>query len=198
MGWSFAINKQHSKRNEVDRLVAWQKSDDAVWPLVDHRLVGDRLWMVVKHHETGEISPALYLLQSGYPDMGWGHKLVNYMEYVDMPLSLLSMLPPGDSPEKSEWRELVRKHHGEIAEKRQRVRNIAVGDMFVWGGGRIVVQQPLPDGQQFTVAHEILRKGEWVQCKQYRAKRTELASLPPFKAPEPTAPVPAEQTALFA
>jgi hypothetical protein len=118
---------------------------------------------------------------------------------VDMPLSLLSMLPPGDSPEKSEWRELVRKHHGEIADKRRRARRIAVGDMFLWDGGRIVVQQPLPDGQQFTVVHETLRNGEWMQCKQYRAKRTVLASLPRFNDCETTVtPAPTEQTALFA
>jgi hypothetical protein len=107
MGWSYAIDKSHNKAAEVNRLVAWQKSADAVWRLVEHRLVGNHLWMIVKHTGTGEISPALYLIQSGWPHHGWGHKSVSERDEVDMPLSLLALLPPTEDPSEIAWRERV-------------------------------------------------------------------------------------------
>lgn len=184
MGWSFACDTKHGKVDEVARLVSWQKSADAVWTLVDHRVVRNHLWMVVKHTKTGEVEPALYLLQPGWPQHGWGHKSVSHTDQCDMPLSLLSMLPPTQDARQNEWREAVRQHHRAVAEQRIRSRTIAVGDKFVWNEGRLVVQAIHPGGKHFSVVYEIERNGEWWGCNQYRAKRSVLAKLPAFEDPK--------------
>ncbi|MCO4087495.1 MAG: hypothetical protein HEQ17_00515 [Limnohabitans sp.] len=179
MGWSYAIDKSHNKAAEVNRLVAWQKSDDAVWRLVEHRLVGNHLWMIVKHTGTGEISPALYLIQSGWPHHGWGHKSVSERDEVDMPLSLLALLAPTEDPSEIAWRERVEQHHQEAASTRKRARSIKAGDTFQWNGDRLKVVNAHSDNRHFSVEHEIFKNGEWLYCSTYRAKRSVLAALQP-------------------
>lgn len=209
MGWSFAIDLAHKKDAEVARLVRWQQSADAFWPLVDHRVVGNHLWMVVRNRDTGATHAALYLIKSGFPTEGWGHKSVSHIEYLDCPNALLALLSPPENEAETRWREAVKERHAEQAAKRRAALAVKIGDAFAWNGGRLLVISVEESGTHLTVKHQIQRKGKWWDCETYRAKRSTLAALVPFEntnKPTSTAENPQEpkgsgeldQQALFA
>ena len=183
MGWSFFIDPRRGKKDRVDDLVNRQKAADAEWRYVDHSVVGNNLWMVVKHSQTGLQEVSLVLLQAGDESHGWGYKYVNHREGVDIPLSLLLQLSPDDSSGELTWRDAVKRHHKEKSDLRKYAKSITVGRKFALKGGRMVVKQAYPGNADFYVGIEIQNPtGEWMQTGCYKASRKELSKLPPFVA----------------
>lgn len=127
MGWSFACDPKVGKADIVKQLKNegfsrhWMEGVE----IVATRVVGNNVWQVLKSPD-GKLGITLTLLQSGYPEMGWGWKSIDETHgpnEKDCPLSFLDMVPdPGSYA--TAWRAGVREYHAQQRTKTQ----LKVGD----------------------------------------------------------------------
>jgi hypothetical protein len=111
MGWSFScINV--GKKAHVAELTSQAHFGAALTPL-EHRVVGNHLWQLVRVEATGRLTIFLDLLAKEKGG-GWGNKGLSEQSgpyHYDCPLSLLDKASPTDSEYALAWRKKVRAHH---------------------------------------------------------------------------------------
>lgn len=122
MGWSFSSN--NTKQQEIDSILSDIGASNT---LRKHAIRGNNLWMLVDTQDTTVI--VLALLESGYLDSGYGHKILDEScgpHVVDCPLSWLDLAPMPAGKYAAGWRDSVRAFHAKAQAKRQ----MAVGQVW--------------------------------------------------------------------
>jgi hypothetical protein len=164
MGWSFST-LNIGKKETVAQLTSKEQFGTNLTPL-EHRVVGNHLWQLVRIESTGRLAIFLDLLAKEKGG-GWGNKGLSEdcgPCHYDCPLSLLSKASPVTEGYAVEWREKVRRHHAEKADKPRPVAGLIVQ----YGGNAYRLLSPAGP-----------RKG-WI-CErttsgaQYRLKAAQLA-----------------------
>ena len=134
MGWTFNCSRSFGKKELVAELRQQARFGECQ-RMIKSSAVGNHHWYVAEILATGERYIGLDLMQSGYPDHGWGYK--DMTEgcgpcYYDCPLGFLDLVPNVPEPYGAEWREKVRAHH---ASRLAKLRNPhKPGDMVSYGG----------------------------------------------------------------
>ena len=134
MGWLFSCNRGHDKATLVAELRRPSRYGDKQ-RLLKSTVVGNNHWYVAEILATGERYIGLDLMQSGYPDHGWGYKdLCESMgpNQVNCPLGFLDLVPNIPEPYGAAWRERVKAYHAQRSAKRRNPPK--QGDMVVYGG----------------------------------------------------------------
>lgn len=126
MGWSFSCDRNHDKAALIAELRNPRRYGSQ--KLIKSSVVGNHHWYVAEITEgpnAGKRYIGLDLMQSGYPQHGWGYKdLTASMGpcAVDCPIGFLDLAPDSGGFETA-WREKVRAHHARKAERRAEQRN---------------------------------------------------------------------------
>lgn len=111
MGWSFSMI-DIGKSATVSMLVSKEQFGTQYTPL-EHRVVGNHLWQLVRIEVTGRLTIFLDLLAKerggGWANKGMSEDSGPY--HYDCPLSLLDKASPTTGGYAAEWREKVRAHH---------------------------------------------------------------------------------------
>lgn len=117
MGWLFAYHDV-GKKAFIAELTSKEQFGAALTP-IEHRVVGNNLWQLVRIESTGRLIITLDLIakQRG---AGWGNKGMSEDAgpcEINCPLSLLNKASPVTEGYAVEWRERVRRHHAAKAAK---------------------------------------------------------------------------------
>lgn len=115
MGWTFSCD--NTKQEEIDSILNGFVEGYSVRK---HSLRGNHLWMIVDTPDYAFIG--LALLQSGHPDPGYGHKILDESmgpSALDCPVSWLDEVPvPPHGTYAAGWREEVRANHARQNQKK--------------------------------------------------------------------------------
>lgn len=146
MGW----DEPHrmTKAEVVDRLLSRFRRDNQ---LLDHALVGNHLWMAVKHTD-GQTYVGLALLQKTVSS--YAYKIIDeVMEpyYYDCPSRIVEAA--SENPPQGNWRSLWQKVKQDRRDERKRSRAESYP-------GRIVTLQ----GKRYRLVSQLGRKGWIVEC----------------------------------
>lgn len=118
MGWSFSCDRNHNKAALVQKLRDPKRY--GAQRLIKSSVVGNHHWYVAEL-PGGLRYIGLDLMQSGYPQHGWGYKDMSASMgpcAVDCPIGFLDLAPDSGGYETA-WREKVRAYHARRAEKRR-------------------------------------------------------------------------------
>ena len=143
MGWLFACNRNHDRQACIEELRRPSRYGEGQ-RLLKSTVVGNHHWYVAEIIATGERYIGLDLMQSGYPQHGWGYKDMTESCgpcYYDCPLGFLDLVPNVPEPYGAEWREKVRQHHAKRADKRRNPPK--PGDLVSYGGTTYTLVQNL-------------------------------------------------------
>ena len=164
MGWLFMNNLQE-KADIVEHLV--KGIGDRY---VEHRVVGNHAWFLVKDEITGNKLIVLALLSKS--SNGWGYKDIDETMgpyHYDCPLTLLAKADPPMGAYATEWRNKVRAHR---AKKAKRI-TLGPGAHVLFGGFEYELVVPagprkgwhvrrVSDGAAFRMPASYLTKAEVV------------------------------------
>jgi hypothetical protein len=166
MGWTFSYTDVGRKAH-IEYLTSAKHFSEGYTPL-EHRVVGNNVWQLVRIDATGRKMITLDLIAKQRGE-GWGYKgLTEDMGPVEVncPLSLLNKASPVTEGYAVEWREKVRRYHAAQAAYRKAKKP---GTVVVYGG----VEYTL-------VAPDRWRRGRWsaisaADGQTYSMKATQLA-----------------------
>lgn len=148
MGWSFSYETDRSAYiAEITAPSQWSGVE-----VVQQRLAGNHLWLLLRRTATGRKFIGLILLAKERGG-GWGSKDLSedmHPYYYDCPLSLLEAADEPESQDAATWRAKVREYH---ARKR---RVFEAGNIVEFGGHTYRLDEKLPGrrGWHVTRLHD--------------------------------------------
>jgi hypothetical protein len=149
MGWLFAYHDV-GKKAFVAELTSKEQFGAALTP-IEHRLVGNNLWQLVRIESTGRLTIYLDLIAK-QKDAGWGNKGMSEDAgpcEVNCPISLLNRVSPVTEGYAVEWRERVRAHHAEKGAKLK----LGVGTVVEYGGEKYRLTYPAGPRKGWNCEH---------------------------------------------
>lgn len=164
MGWSFA-HIDIGKQAHIEQLTS-QEAFSPGYTHLEHRLVGNHVWHLLRIEATGRLMISLDLIAKAKHE-GWGSKGMSEDSgpcYYDCPLSLLNKASPVTEGYAVEWREKVRAHH---AAKTSKPRLVA-GQVVKYGPGEYRLVSSA--GPRLGWTCESVANGQ-----RYRIKATQLS-----------------------
>lgn len=149
MGWWY--KKDYTKKMLVDEFI---KADN----VIDHSLVGNNLWMLVKSGDARVVCLSLLRSERWY---GYGSKDIDETmgpNEVNCPLRLINNATEPINDWSKEWREKVREYH-----RKKRTQNKwKAGDRVQWWNGQV-----------FTLSHKRSMKS-WYTTDYHRVTTRSL------------------------
>lgn len=162
MGWLYG----HDTRESLVRHLSNPARISAGFTLLKTRIVGARMWQLIRKEDTGERFIHLNLMQGRNGPYGWGYKDMSEHSgpyYYDCPLSLIDEATAPANDTAREWREKVRAYHA----MKRAASKPAPGISVTHGGTEYRLDQPrgprrgwnvtrVSDGMQFRMNARIL------------------------------------------
>jgi hypothetical protein len=141
MGWSFAC-RDIGRAAHIAELTSKTHFSAGYTPL-EHRVVGNRIWQLVRIESTGRLLITLDLIAKDRKG-GWGYKGMSEdmgPSYYNCPLSLLEKASePPEPGYAAEWRKKVREHHAK--RKENEVRTWETGMCIRYGSHEYRLHSP--------------------------------------------------------
>lgn len=140
MGWTFGY--ETDRKRFIESITSKSHFSGGYTPL-EHRVVGNHVWQLVLKNSTGDKFISLALIAKER-NGGWGYKgLSEDMGpcYYDCPLSLIDKATAPVNQYAADWRNEVRKHHAEKAQRKQ----LQPGTVITFGNQRYRLDQRHPN-----------------------------------------------------
>lgn len=142
MGWSFSCDRNFKKEDQVKQNL---RGFSAGYEVLGDSVVGNNHWILLKTPEGKKII-YLALMQSGYPDHGWGYKGMTEESgpnELNCPLKLLNQCDETDSTYAKDWRRMVREYHAHKSKQRKARQSLQKGDELNHDGKSYLLEADL-------------------------------------------------------
>jgi len=184
MGWSYAIDKHVGRMEIIQQQVNGFMRQDNQWGYVAHKAVGNHLWFVLERRDNGVREPCLVRMQSGRPTHGWGYKSESHLDAVDIPMTLLDLIPvQGMSETDRQWREAVIAHHKKLEQDQHTWKTLQSGDVIQIGQETYRYVERFDLGDQIVIArvtdgrHFRLDRANWPEATLTRKATPQSAPV---------------------